>query len=306
MHFRQLLVLSLLLLACVASAEPERDIRYARSGTVRSASLDELSGLAASRRHNGVLWTHNDDGKAVLFAINAEGDLLGQVRVGGASNQDWEDLAMVPGDVSDWLIIGDFGEARPDQAEAVLYLVEEPEPGADRRFSGKIPYLARLPLRFPGSAEDIESMAWDPLGQRLLLLAKRSQPPRLFGLNLGLARNMGVAELSEVGTVGSLRPPQPADQRKFGKRTPWISQPTGLDISPDGTLAAVITYRSLYLFRNPGLEDWAQALQAEPLEIIGPPAKHEEAVTFTPDGQTIVVTSEGVKAPVYTYRLQDW
>jgi hypothetical protein len=117
---------------------------------------------------------------------------------------------------------------------------------------------------------------------------------------------MALPEPPDAGTARSLRPPHPADQRKFGKRTPRISQPTGLDISPDGTRAAVITYRSLYLFRNPGLEDWAQALQAEPLEIIGPPAKHEEAVPFTPDGQTIVVTSEGVKAPVYTYRLQDW
>lgn len=291
------------LLTVFLAAQACAEVSYARTGTVRTAKLDEMSGLQASRSHPGVLWTHNDDGDAVLYAIDARGDLLGHVLVTGAINLDWEDLALVPGEVSDLLVVGDFGESRPAGVEPVLYLVEEPVPARPGHFEGEIPFTARLPLRFPAGAEDIESMAWDPLAERLLLLAKRSRPARLYALDLQAALDLGVAELVPVGVVSVLRPPQPADQKKFGKRTPWISQPTGLDISPDGGRAALITYRSLYLFRNDSRRDWALVLDEAPVEIIGPPATHEEAVAFLPDGRSLLVTSEGKKAPIYTYRI---
>ena len=44
--------------------------------------VPEASGLALSRRHPGLLWTHNDSGHATeLFAVDASGTLQGRVRV---------------------------------------------------------------------------------------------------------------------------------------------------------------------------------------------------------------------------------
>ena len=72
-------------------------------------ALREASGLAASRRHAAVLYSHNDSGDGPhLYALNAtDGSLLAVYRVtregdGPAANRtavdarDWEDMAVGP------------------------------------------------------------------------------------------------------------------------------------------------------------------------------------------------------------------
>jgi hypothetical protein len=55
--------------------------------------IAEASGLTASRRVLGRLWTHNDSSGPVLFALNDNGALTGRVRVTGAKTEDWEAIA---------------------------------------------------------------------------------------------------------------------------------------------------------------------------------------------------------------------
>ena len=85
-----------------------------------------------------------------------------------------------------------------------------------------------------------------------------------------------------------------------------MSQPTGLDISTDGHLAAVISYRSLYLFERNENESWHAAFRRKPLEFEGPPSNKEEAVSFAGESaQFIMITTEGIPAPLYRFRLID-
>ena len=82
-----------------------------------------------------------------------------------------------------------------------------------------------------------------------------------------------------------------------------VSTPTGMDISADSRLAAVLTYRSLYVFKRENDETWAEAFQREPTEYIGPPGVHDEAVTFSHDQKSIYVTTERRPAPLYRLDL---
>src|SRR4051812_10257733 len=51
-------------------------------GTIKSAEIDESSGLTASRCNPNIFWTHNDSGdKAFIFAINPKGEKLATFRV---------------------------------------------------------------------------------------------------------------------------------------------------------------------------------------------------------------------------------
>ena len=63
----------------------------------RSPRVRESSGVAVSRAHRGVLWTHNDSGDdAYVYATDLAGTDRGVVRIRGARAVDWEDIALGP------------------------------------------------------------------------------------------------------------------------------------------------------------------------------------------------------------------
>lgn len=150
-----------------------------------------------------------------------------------------------------------------------------------------------------------ESMAYDPVGKRILLLSKRDKPPRLYAVDLETALTQQSAELEFLGTTSALRPPTPRDHLHWGGRTDWISQPTGFDISADGNEAVVITYRSLYRYRRQENEDWLTAMQRKPEEVVGPPAAQNEAIAYSIDGKSIYVTTEKRPAPMHRIEFTD-
>jgi hypothetical protein len=81
-------------------------------GTITDRRLSEISGITASRRADDVWWIHNDSGDVPrIFAINSTGKVLGEYRVVGAVNEDWEDIASGPAaDLSPALYIADIGD----------------------------------------------------------------------------------------------------------------------------------------------------------------------------------------------------
>jgi hypothetical protein len=63
---------------------------------IMSEELVETSGLAASRVHAGVLYSLNQHGDTNrIFALNpCNGSLLATITITGATNTDWEDIAV--------------------------------------------------------------------------------------------------------------------------------------------------------------------------------------------------------------------
>ncbi|NIP17707.1 MAG: hypothetical protein GWM87_05820 [Xanthomonadales bacterium] len=289
-------------LAAITACKPGNELPEGvqRTGTVRSGTLDEISGIQSGMLNPGAWFVHNDSGAAVVHAIGEDGSDLGAFRVSGAGNRDWEDLAAVPTAGGPVLVIGDIGDNDARRKHVTLYFVREPEPGRDGRFSGTENLLHRLRLTYPDGARDSEALAYDAGSGDLLIISKRDVPPRLYRIPLERALSVDRAELEALGTIRPLRPATRRDLVTFGQReAPWISQPTGMDIDRDGHRAAVITYRSTYLFsRNRG-ESWQTAFGREPLEIEGPPGPKEEAVGFSPGGDFVLATSEGLGAAVY-------
>jgi hypothetical protein len=71
-------------LAVGSSAQnPSRAVSR-RTGGFHDKRLDESSGVVASRRHPGLLWTLNDSGgDPVLFLTDTTGAALGSIRSAG-------------------------------------------------------------------------------------------------------------------------------------------------------------------------------------------------------------------------------
>ena len=86
---RLLICASLLLVACSADIDDvESNPLIEQVGNLESKKLDEASGLARSIRFGDVFWSMNDDGPAVIYALDATGRHLGRVRIADAKNRD--------------------------------------------------------------------------------------------------------------------------------------------------------------------------------------------------------------------------
>src|SRR3546814_4778992 len=101
-----LLATTLLLAACTAQAPFAQP-----SGMLLDARLDEISGLAASQAHEGVLWMLDDGGNdPQLFAISTRGVLQATFQVAGVAKTDWEDIAAFELDGRRYLLVADTGD----------------------------------------------------------------------------------------------------------------------------------------------------------------------------------------------------
>jgi hypothetical protein len=274
-------------------------VTITRAGWLASNKLNEASGMQASFSRDGDFFVHNDEGKPVIYAVDETGADLGLVTIVPAKNKDWEDITSVPVDDERWLVIGDIGDNWARRKSIKLYFIEEPKTGKDDRYAGQQDLKHWLSLTYPDGPRDCESMAYDPISNQILFLSKRDKPPRLYAVDLDTALSQGQADLKFLGTTSRLRRPTPSDRHKWGGRTDFISQPTGLDISADGSEAVVITYRSLYRYRRQQDEDWLTAMQRKPEEVVGPPAVQNEAIAFSVDGKQIFVTTEKRPTPIH-------
>jgi hypothetical protein len=273
--------------------------------TVSAPAVDESSGLAASRRTPGLLWTHNDsDGQPVLYAINSDGRLHGSVRVAGIKNIDWEDMASFELDGRSWLLIADTGDNSGRRKDCALYIIAEPD--AEDLSPGRelsVPVAWKTPVRYPDGPHDCESVAVDVREGNVYLLRKRIHPNALFVLPLRPTAPDATPMAREVGWIKNI--PQPnSEQRAFPVATGrWRGNPTSMDIAADGRCAVVLTYGDVLLFpRRPG-ETWSTALSRRPLLLPPHGLEQAEAVCFSPDGRAVFVTEEKLNTPLLRYDL---
>jgi hypothetical protein len=290
-------LLTLLLVLSPLAAPAGEEPAFKVSGTLQNSRIIEASGLVAGT--DGVYFVHND-GKRDVFVIDAAGTDLGSFKLDESKNKDWEDITRVPDGDRHLIVIADVGDNQHKRKDVELYFFAEPAPD---EFATNHEAIHRLKLSYPDGPRDVESVAYDPSSESILLLSKRDLPPRLYAIPLDRALAEKELEAEFLAEVPGFRPPTKQDILTHPKRGLWVSQPTGMDISPDGSLAAVLTYRSLYLFQREDGETWAEAFQRHPREFVGPPGTHDEAVAFSADGKTIYVTTERRPAPIYRLEL---
>lgn len=234
------------------------------------AQIPESSGAAVSRTHAGVVWTHNDSGNDPdLFAVDAGGRLLGQMRVTGADNVDWEDISLAPCGDRECLYIADIGDNAARRDDLAIYRLPEPEPGSARTAPAE-----RFPIRYPDGPRDAEAIFILPDGALFVITKGRESPVALYRY----PPPMKAGETVELEPVRLLsRGP-----------VPLFDQVTGADAARDGSRIAVRTYASVLLYEAEALLEGG-----DPVRIDVDPAGEAqgEGIGLGPDG-FIVLTSE--------------
>ncbi len=275
------------LIAClVGAAHAANDLRPLAYGEPREICkkledkrISESSGLAPSRLHPGVFWTHNDSGDGPrLFAFDDQGTDLGTCEVRGARADDWEDMASFSLNGQAYLLLGDTGDNGRRRKHCTLYLVPEP----DRLRSKMKATVARtIKFQYEGGPVDCEAVGIDTARREILLVQKRiALSCRVFRLPLPDEETEETLIATPIARI----------------RVPIV---TAMDVSPDGLRAIVLTLGHAYEFTRTADEDWSVAFARDLRTVEMPARKQGETICYGANGEDLYLTSEKRPTPLF-------
>lgn len=242
----------------------------------------ESSGLVRSRRFEGVYWTHNDgEDTGRVFAVDERGRLIAEVAVEGATQIDWEDIAV---DDDGFLYVADIGNNENARRDLSVYRLREPDPG--RAPKQRIQVERRIRFRYPDQRAfpepgrmNFDAEALFAAGRRLYILSKHRSDTRTT-LYRFPAMSPGVEHVLErVGEfdVGG------AD-KKYGGMV------TAADLSADGRHLAVLTYHAIFVFARPEGSDDFLSKMVKKIDLDQDVAAQCEALAWR--GTSLLFTNE--------------
>lgn len=266
---------------------------------IQSAAITEASGLAISPTNPDLMWVINDSGGTPdIHLLGTDGSARGKVTLKNTKNIDWEDLASFTLDGVPYLLVADTGDNNAKRESCTFHILREPAlPAAGKNLAATLPVAWQIQFRFESGPRDCESVAVDAKAEKILFLSKRTTPPEVYELPLRPSKNSAPQIASPIARI-SVKSPS-------GDLLPIANQPTGLDISADGSLAAVITYYGVFLFPKTPPETWAEAFSRIPTALPPHHLAQAESVAFSKDRKTIFAISEGKASPITRYQWQD-
>jgi hypothetical protein len=229
--------------------------------------VNESSGLADSRRHRGVLYTHNDSGdRPRIYAIGPEGATKAVLTISGASARDWEDIAAGP---KETLWIADIGDNAGSRTEIQLYRVHEPANLHDQRLRSR-----SFRLVYPDGSHDAEALLVRPDTGRVFIASKQTSGAAIYRAPKSL----------RVDAVNHLTRVRSAPARV-----------TAGDFAPDGERLVLRDQLRAYLYRN---------LSASPRVYDLPDMPQGESAAFGRGGRAMYFGSERVNSTVWRVPLR--
>jgi hypothetical protein len=264
------------LAACGADAPAVWDDGVCDSPDVSLALPDDVresSGVAASRTHPGIYWTHNDSGWSPhVFAIDSTGQVVGRVRVAGVTNRDWEDIEAAPcspGSADPCLFIGDIGDNNERHPRIAVFRIPEPDPWNDT--------LSAEPTTVRGVYRD------GPRDAEALYVTDQG----IHIINKGRSHAIELFRIPPPYRHGSVTTLVPL-QQIAPPPTSVSAQVTAAAASPDQRRVVLRTYGGLLFFQVSG--DTLVPL-GRPAGLVAPDQRQGEGVDFLHDDR-FVLTSE--------------
>jgi hypothetical protein len=255
-----------LALACGTALPAVADSGPSVAFRISDPRITESSGLAASRLHPGVYWTHNDsgDGPYVYGIDAATGKTVATITMRGIHPRDVEAISLGPdGD----LYVGDIGDNLGGSwPEVWIYRFPEPRQLGDRTVD-----ITRFTVRYDAGPRNAEALMVQPKTGRVYIASKNEDGGHLYE---------GPAELSGSG-VNVFR--SIAD-------VPWVTDGA---FSPDGSRLVLRGYFWSSDYR------WTNGRPSKIGDLDLPMQPQGESVTFTTDGRAVMYGSEGTDSQVW-------
>jgi hypothetical protein len=244
-------------------------------GQVRDIGLIEISGIAASRSHDGVVWAVNDSGDGPTVYAIEEGETISTVTLNGAFPIDWEDLDIGPGpDGSDHLFVGDIGDNIGFRPWVSIFRLPEPDPTASSDIAAT---AEELELVYPDvDSVDAEAIAVDPVTGDIFVIPKSRSAVGVYRAASGELGDRVTMERIATLDLGA--------------------EITSAAFSPSGDRLVLRGYKTIWAWPRTTL-DLADVITDVPCQTDSATEGQGEAITVRPDNGLITI-SEGGRPPV--------
>lgn len=258
-------------------------------GMVTVPAISEASGLAASRRNPGVLWTHNDGARERVYALGTNGLVFATYSFSD-NVEDIEDIAVGPGPLAgvSYVYIGDIGgNDGTNGVRNEIQIIRAPEPRVDinrtNAPNADLQDAIIFTLTYPDGSYDAETLMLDPVLGGLLVATKDPFATRLYR-----------ADLSSVSNGATLA-------LEFLTSLPFVNV-SGGDISHDGSQIILRREDAALLWARCDNEPLATALarDGQSVPVIGPPTEpNGEGIAFAAAASGYFTISEGLQPSIY-------
>lgn len=260
-------------------------------GTVWSRELDEISGIAIDPAHPDLIWAHNDSGdRPRIFLLGPDGELRAEVRLEKTYPYDAEDLTIgpcSPGERARCLFLADIGDNR--HARNFVVVSRIPLPKSLTPYPKSLEVDHNMILSYPKGPHDAESLAIHPVSGQLYVVHKTKS---------------GESAIFRVPPAAHEKHKEPILLEKIGSVTfehPSVSGrlATAADYSPDGKCFTIRTYVQIHTWCSSDVMTPLETLLRGERDTVRPPATFQsEALTYAPDGESLLTTSERWPAPL--------
>ena len=240
--------------------------------TIKDPRITESSGLAASRAHPGVYWTHNDQDEPRVFAVDSRtGETVATITLRGVGKpRDMEAISVGPdGNV----YVGDIGDNLNGSWDHV-WIYKFPEPKALKDMTVE---ATQYTVKYADGPRNAEALMVHPKTGRVYIASKNEDGGGLYE---------GPATLTSSGTNVF---------RRIGD-VPWVTDGA---FSPDGKELVLRSY-----FSARGYE-WKKGRLGADHRVRAPIQGQAESVTYTADGKALMFGTEGEQSDVQWVALGD-
>jgi len=237
---------------------------------IENEQLIESSGLACSTRDDNLLWSHNDSGHMpIIYALDGRGKNKRSFYLEGVQSNDWEDMDAFEYAGEHYLLIADTGDNLHFRWDYQIIIIKEPALTGKSR--GSVSPAWSFVFKFENNRSyDVEAVAVDVQRKKIMLLSKHSKPSYLF-------------ELPLIPPAGK----QVLVAKKIAEFKDMI-KPTALDISADGRLMSINTYRRVHRWEKKSATDnWRYKHSIKYKKMFQP-----EAMCLSNDEKNYYISSE--------------
>ncbi|MGA5423982.1 WD40 repeat domain-containing protein [Streptomyces lavendulocolor] len=253
------------LAAVVLSAAPAAAAGEDDGFTVEDPRITESSGLAASRAHPGIYWTHNDQDQPRVFAVDSRtGKTVATVTLRGIGTP--RDMEAISVGADGAVYVGDIGDNLDGSWQHVwIYRFPEPERLRDQTVDA-----TQYTVTYADGPRNAEALMVHPTTGRVYIASKNEDGGGLYE---------GPARLSTGG---------PNVFRRIGE-VPWVTDGA---FSPDGDELVLRGYFSARAYA------WKDGRPGAEKRLNAPIMRQSESVTYTADGSALMYGSEGAGSEV--------